>query len=116
MSQIDKSGDKIPCQPNLFVFPARGLFDNAKDVAAPVDMLNGDPDASQRSMMRAFIGRSFPAFWFFDGNDTLRMHIRDALIPRISIDLKLRRERRTSLFEQGEIMGTPQPTGDGHNL
>ena len=116
MSQIDKSGDKIPCQPNMFVFPTIGLFDNAKNFASPIDMLNGDPDASQRPIMRAFIRRQLSTFWLFDGDHTLGMHVRDSLIPRISIDLDLRRERRASLFEQREIMGTSETTGDRHNL
>ena len=80
MSQIDKSGDKIPCQPNLFVFPARGLFDNAKDVAATIHMLNGNPDAGQCSIMRTFIGRQFPAFWLFDRDDAVGVLVGDALI------------------------------------
>ena len=116
MSQIDKSSDKIPCQSNMFVFSAIRLFDNAKDFAAPIDMLNGDPNASQRPIMCAFIRRQLSTFRLFDGNHTLGMPIRDALIPRVSIDLDLRRERRTSLFEQREIMSPPETTSDCHNL
>ena len=116
MSQIDKSSDKIPCQSNMFVFTAIGLFGNAKDVTSPVDRLNGDPDASQRPIMRAFIRRQRSTFWLFDGDHTLGMSVRDSLIPRISRNLDLRRERRASLFEQREIMGTPQTTGDRQNM
>ena len=55
MSQIDKSGDKIPRQSNMFVFATIGGFDNAKDFASPIDMFNRDPNASQRPMMGAFV-------------------------------------------------------------
>src|SRR5512136_2889249 len=100
----------MPCQSDMTMFAAKGLFDNAKNFTATIDMFNRNPETCECPIIRPFIRCQGVPFRRFDRNLTRRVELMNPLVPGIRIHLDLRRQRQSRLFKQEEIMGSPQTT------
>lgn len=98
------------------MFSTIGVFDNAKNFTASIDMLNRDAQPSQCPIVRLFVRGQFASPGLFDRGEPLAPEFGKPLIPRIAIFFNRRGDAQAGLFQKLEIMDSTLPADDDENL